>query len=703
MPILEEPAGKSDGRRCSVATLPLGEYRVPDRLLALAIDHLARHGDGKPSRLEATDFRSLDVRHLGTLHENLLERRLEISQGKEDSPKVLLVCDKRRRKTTGSYYTPKAIIQEILEGAVGPALDRKLASFQARFPSAGAADHRDFVAKFFDFRVLDPAMGCGHFLVQAVDFLAERMWDFLRRLPTNPVLLALRQTRQDLASRLEAPRMVEEDTFSDAALLRYHVLSRCIYGVDIDPVAVELARWSLWLHAAVPGVPCSSLESHLRCGNSLIGAAFGEENDAAPLARQWRHRVFDWRTEFPELCAGPDENGKAPHAAGEHGFDAVIGNPPYLSFSGRQGARLPERSYFARHYDCRGWATLHGLFLQRAAQLSRDAIGMIVPDQVGHLPGYQATRETILRTHHLGEVRYWGEDVFDEVVTPSLILIASRRGAGPTKIRTAGGAVETAEIAGGAPWITRRGHERLVQRLLQSGESLGNLVADPGVHTGNCSGKLLLPAGEAHDAAVPVLEGKQVSRYRCSSPSRLLRLDYRAEPGEYFTIRPLERYRAAEFVIRQTAAFPIVGPRRHADYFRNSLLALYSPADGADVRYLVGILNPRLMRFLYQERVAESGQRSFPQVKVRSLRALPIHWPDRRDTSQRSCHDRMVALVGRMLELQNEACSTAGESSPAALAASLAANDRQIDELVYAIYGLTASEIHAVEESSPVS
>ena len=113
-----------------------------------------------------------------------------------------------------------------------------------------------------------------------------------------------------------------------------------------------------------------------------------------------------------------------------------------------------------------------------------------------------------------------------------------------------------------------------------------------------------------------------------------------------------ERYRDATFVIRQTAAYPIVGPREHALHFRNSLLALFSPSDGFDVRYLVALLNSKLLRFVYSETVREAQQRAFPQVKVKALQSLPLRKLDLARASDRRRHDAIVELVQAALDAQ---------------------------------------------------
>jgi hypothetical protein len=293
-------------------------------------------------------------------------------------------------------------------------------------------------------------------------------------------------------------------------------------------------------------------------------------------------------------------------------------------------------------------------------------------------------------------VRYWGEQVFPGVVTPALSFIADRDHWGPTEIFQAVGRETTATCADDRPW-TSSDAPALLERLRANSVSLGKLVADPGVHSGNCAARLILPESKGTANCVPILEGKQIARYRCDHPQKVLRRTYRPKVGEYFAIRPRARYAAASFVIRQTAAYPIVGPRQHAEYFRNSLLALYDPTDGTDVRYLVGLLNSRLLRFVYQQTVPESRQRAFPQVKLRTLRELPIRMPDLSDPGERDRHDRLVALVDRMLELQRR-LAAADESEQPALTRRVSATDRRIDRVVHGIYELTAGEIRHVEE-----
>lgn len=136
---------------------------------------------------------------------------------------------------------------------------------------------REVVDELFNIKVLDPAMGSGHFLVEAVDFITDRILEFLNAFPWNPVQVHLRLMRETIGKEMESQNVeVDEKRLTDVNLLKRHVLKRCIYGVDLNPMAVELAKVSLWLDCFTLGAPLSFLDHHLRCGNSLIGVTVEE-------------------------------------------------------------------------------------------------------------------------------------------------------------------------------------------------------------------------------------------------------------------------------------------------------------------------------------------------------------------------------------------------------------------------------------------
>jgi hypothetical protein len=508
-----------------------------------------------------------------------------------------------------------------------------------------------------DLRILDPACGAGTFLLGAFERLIEwhRAWYMGRGDGGGALFRDARGSWQ-----LTARRRVE-------------ILVRHLYGVDLDERAVDVTRLSLALRALEgerdePGGAGSGSEAlaplalHVRPGDSLVATE------------------FDYRGSFPEAFA-------------RGGFDVVLGNPPYVSYGGRQAVDLPAavRRYFARAYECGGWATAHSLFMERSAkELSRRLVSFIVPDQVGHLAGYRSLRELLVREGRLAEVRYWGENVFKGVVTPSLTFVLDRsaRG-GETRILDAGGAEHPVRIEGGRPW-TASGAQSLLDKLRKGSTSIRRYLADCGVRTTDAK-RQVVGLADVRGKCMPVLEGRQIGRYSCAPPEVAVRLD----AGPKVFVSRDEKYKKAEFLIRQTAAYPVVGPREHATYFRNSLHALYPPDNGWDVRYVVGLLNSKLLRFAYVASVREAHQRAFPQVKLGPLGELPIRDLRLDVQEERAQHDRMVDLVAGMLGLKHEL--TGARGSRVELEARIAELDRRIDAEVFRLYDLTEDEITSVE------
>lgn len=172
------------------------------------------------------------------------------------------------RKSSGSYYTKAFAVEYLLDATLNPALDKHLENIRSM-------ESTDAAEAFFDFRVADIAMGSGHFLIAAIDRMEKRMGDFLVDNPLPGVsaeLLALRE-----AARKEMGELSETCTIEDGQLLRRVIARHCIYGVDLNGLAVHLTRLAVWIHTFVPGLPLSMLDHNLVKGNSLVGIATIDE------------------------------------------------------------------------------------------------------------------------------------------------------------------------------------------------------------------------------------------------------------------------------------------------------------------------------------------------------------------------------------------------------------------------------------------
>lgn len=237
------------------------------------------------------DFRDLSVREFGTIYEGLLESSLSLAESDlvvdkkgtympaadgqipvVEAGQVYLHNASGARKATGSYFTKPFAVDHLLTTALGPTLREHLERVRELLEvdnDAGAA------ALFFDFRVADIAMGSGHFLVAAVDHMESIMSAFLVDHPIPMVDQELEKLGQAAQSRLGEQAALHE--IERSSLLRRQIAKRCIYGVDINEIAVELTRVALWIHTFVPGLPMSSLDHSLVFGNSLTGIATLDE------------------------------------------------------------------------------------------------------------------------------------------------------------------------------------------------------------------------------------------------------------------------------------------------------------------------------------------------------------------------------------------------------------------------------------------
>jgi hypothetical protein len=235
----------------------LERHTIGDAQLQRALDKLARVLSPRSGQRELIDYRDLAERHLGTIYEGLLELHLRPTPRGADGFSVELVNDKGERHRTGSYYTPDFVVQYIVEQTLRPVLDAAV---------AGLATDEDQIAAVLGVNCLDPAMGSGHFPVAAMEYIAR----YLVELGVRPP-----------ADAGDEP---------DLAYWKRRVAQSCIYGVDLNPLAVDLAKLSLWLATAAKGRPLSFLDHHLRCGNALVGARASELDGTTAPRRAKRSR-----------------------------------------------------------------------------------------------------------------------------------------------------------------------------------------------------------------------------------------------------------------------------------------------------------------------------------------------------------------------------------------------------------------------------
>jgi hypothetical protein len=281
-------------------SLLLARVKVADAALAPAIDALSRRSDLLKARI---NYRDLSVTHLGSVYERLLDYTLQ-QEGVFPSggPKLSVNKASFARKGSGSYYTHDHLVRLVLDEAVG----RLTAERQGEFDQLlqhyrqkaelkpyewDALDAADPASRFLDLKICDPAMGSGHFLVALVDWLADRTLESAQATASqvgacafaahleekgrpwvSPMVSRIADIRRRITQAAKTHGWtLDVRQLDDRHIVRRMILKRVVFGVDKNPMAVELAKVGLWLHTFTVGAPLSFLDHHLQCGDALHG------------------------------------------------------------------------------------------------------------------------------------------------------------------------------------------------------------------------------------------------------------------------------------------------------------------------------------------------------------------------------------------------------------------------------------------------
>ena len=331
----------------------------------------------------------LDAVELGAAYESLLEMRLSIDT---DTWEVALDWGELHdRKASGSYYTPTELVERILDWTLDPAINEAL-----------AADEPENA--LHDLKILDPACGSGHFLTAAADRVGS-------------ALATLRCGQSDPSTE-------------EIERARLDVVQNCIYGVDIDPIAVALCRFAL---------SCGSGDNRIRCGDSLLGHTpklLAQSDQQPPDTGE--HSVVHWHLEFPEVFKGDQTN---PETGWCGGFDVIIGNPPFLNQLETTTAQSQELASFLKwRYPgvAKGYADTAVIFAELASQLVRvdsGRIGLVQPASILASADTAGARRTLATRGTLETLWAAREGVFDASVRTCVVVFRNGEKPPTTELR----------------------------------------------------------------------------------------------------------------------------------------------------------------------------------------------------------------------------------------------------------------------------
>lgn len=425
--------------------------RHTDTLLYLCARYnFASRGDARES---------LSLYTLGRIFEQSITE-LEYREGELEGRESIAELSERKRN--GVYYTPEWVVNLLVEGTLNPWFDAAKASCGWPPEDAEATPDLAQVAAYEErlkrLRLVDPACGSGAFLISA-----------FRRLLDERIAVA---RQKSMLGQGEVKLAVDE-----SALIA-EVLEHNIYGVDLNPSSVEIAKLALWLHSARADAPLSSLDHTLRCGNSLVGPDFwlGRGDDAA-----LRERVssFDWKEVFPEVWS----EGQA------GGFDIVLGNPPYVKLQNLAKAAPEATAYLqaARGDDTydsarTGNFDLYLPFIEKGLDLLGPGgrMAYIAPSLWTVNRYGEGLRDLVRRGGHLERwIDFKAHQIFDEAITYTALQFFTKASQARVLIATAPNgeaadvdwadpalAVPYAALPEDGEWLMATGEDRtLIDRL----------------------------------------------------------------------------------------------------------------------------------------------------------------------------------------------------------------------------------------------
>jgi hypothetical protein len=679
------------------------------------------------------EFSVITADILGQVYEQFLGKIIKLSAGHratvEEKPEV--------RKAGGVYYTPTYIVDYIVQQTVGKLLEGKTPKQAAKL------------------KILDPACGSGSFLIGAYQHFLDWYRDWY--LADGP-----EKHRKEI---FQAGGGQWQLTIPE----RKRILLNNIYGVDIDLQAVEVTKLSLCLKV-LEGASRAALDQQLRmfdknralpdlgnnikCGNSLIGPDFynGQQMSFLDEEERYRINVFDWSGKggFPEIMK-----------AG--GFDAVIGNPPYIRMETFKSIKEYLRAKYSTHDER---SDMYGYFIEQEHKLLRHGgkFGMIVSNKFLRSNYGRPLRQFLRREGTVERVvDFAGLPVFEGATVRTIVLITSRRNGTPANMEYCppldaqsfdalknGRLSVTQAIEGKSYEVSPPPVEgeawgfanRSVASLLEKIKSHGQRLLD------HCGGRICMGVKSGlTDAFViddatrdrivkrnkrsaeiikPFVNGRDVRRYFVDPPGLFLIYTYHGVPIEKYPqleahLLPFKsrlrdratnqewyelqqpQLRFSEYLDGPKIIFPDIStsPRFALDenghYGSNTIYFI----PGRDL-YLLALLNSKVGNFYFVHTCAglESKGETYLRFFGQYLEGFPVPMLDEGDKSAKQQRSRIDSLVNQMLALHAKLAATKPGHTRTVLERQIAATDRQIDQLVYQLYGLTDEEIALVEQAT---
>jgi type I restriction-modification system DNA methylase subunit len=698
------------------------------------------------------EFSVLPVEVLGNAYEQFLGKRITLTEGHrariEEKPEV--------RKAGGVYYTPQYIVDYIVKNTVGKLCENKT------------------VRDVSEICILDPACGSGSFLLGAYQYLLDWHLNSYRteyertgKIPTSPPTKGKRKRKSD-------PQAIFQGKGGEWYLTtaeKKRILTNNIYGVDIDANAVEVSKLSLllkvlehetsetlnlqlglWKERALP-----NLENNIKCGNSLIGTDFYESRQAALFNEEevLRINAFDWEQEFVEIF----DRG---------GFDAVIGNPPYIRIQVMKEWASDEVKFYKSKYKSAitGNYDIYVIFVEKGIFLCnvKGRLGYILPNKFFTTDYGMSLRNILAEKNYIEKIVDFGhKQVFPQATTYTCLLFLNKLGVSKFEYKKVEEPILInnnknknsfldAETLTSKPWILiDNKQKKIVDKLFSESIKLIDLPSK--ISRGSSSGadnifmlKKIDNQFEDRSGRRVIVENEILRKpiyatdfgryYFAPNNNEFIIFPYQFDKENYTLIEEnkfkknyplaynylLERKNELKKRKQYKEWYSFSAPRNlklhdTANYlvplladkgsfclindFKNYCLMA---SGGFSIKvnknislyYIIGILNSKLV-FWWLRNISNKFRGGWITCTKQYVGQLPMKIIDFEMSGKVILHDRIVCIVKKLIEIIEKLEITKDLHTRELFQRQIDATDRQIDQLVYQLYGLTEEEIRIVE------
>ena len=626
-------------------------------------------------------FGVLPVEILGTVYERFLGRVIRLTPEHrakvEDKPEV--------RKAGGVYYTPAYIVDYIVKNTVGKMIEGKSPA-----QLAGGKKGQPL-------RVLDMACGSGSFLLGAFQCLLDHCLKWYMEHQPEKFKNEVFKNRRD-----EWQLTIAE---------KKRILTRHIFGVDIDAQAVEVSKLSLLLKVmegetdetvgksrqlfherALP-----NLANNIKCGNSLIGPDYFSGRLIPDPDEMKRVNPFDWNREFSE-------------AMKSGGFDCVIGNPPYLFIT---EVLKSDREYYQTIFKTINYRfDLYGSFIEKALfQILRTngALGFIIPHTLLSNDSFRSLRSLLSKNSHLYQIVDLGSGIFQDAKNETMLVFFYKAIPGINDevevIQTNSKeflACHTISRVNQSKWANENGNAWLVRTSQENISILEHFEKQPEKISDFCTANQGLRTGDNErylsnkpkgDIWKPAAGGKEIGRYLPIPKTLFVYYD----PQCLDAPRKPEIFNANEKIVVQEIRNISLTRRIVATLDTEKTICLQSTNVinlkkdmKIGILYILGILNSSAVNYYF--RCNCSGNNHIPSNQLLRI-PIPV-------SPNKEVQKEFVGLVQTILNLNSQLQKSTSDSLKNNISRQIDATDRKIDQLVYELYGLTKEEIEVVEKSN---